>query len=59
MTDDRISALVEAVDRNTAAIDRLKAALLEFIKVHEASFRALQQIRELEKLERSDPGVPR
>jgi hypothetical protein len=53
--DDRINALVQAVDRNTAVIDRLKAAILEFIKVHEASFRTLQLIRELDKLERDDP----
>ena len=64
--DDRINALVQAVDRNTAAIKRLETAILEFAKAHEASYRALAAMRELdqlerdrERLERDNPEAPR
>jgi len=64
--NDRINALVQAVDRNTAEIKKLKTAILDFIKAHEASYRALAAMRELdqlerdrERLERDNPEAPR
>jgi len=47
------------VDRNTAEIKKLKTAILDFIKAHEASYRALAAMRELDQLERDIPKAPR
>jgi hypothetical protein len=57
--DDRINALIQAVHQNTAEIKKLKTAILEFLKAHEASYRALAALRELDQLERDNPEAPR
>jgi hypothetical protein len=57
--DDRINALIQAVHQNTAEIKKLKTAILDFIKAHETSYRALAAMRELDQLERDRERLER